>query len=350
MQRFIDAQLERPRRPGGIGAAVTAAASYFPSKVVPNSHFADYLDTSDEWIVSRTGIRERRVLEHGATSDMAAEAGRRALAQRGLSPSDLDLIVVATTTPDTFFPSTACLVQHKLGAPHVWGFDLAGACSGFLYALSTVCALVRAGVARRALLIGADKMSSILDMRDRATCVLFGDGAGAFLIEATECDDAGVRDEWHRVDGAGGHALIMPAGGSAVPASHESVAARAHYVRQDGPTVYKAAVRGMLEAARVVMHRNKLKPQDIDFAVPHQANIRIIRAVMSRLEIPSERVMINIDRYGNTTSATIPSCIAEYAARGILKRGDNLLLCAFGAGFSQGAAWLKWSGAPSHGA
>lgn len=330
-------------RPAGCGAAITAAAHYFPEKVVPNSHFASYLETSDEWIVARTGICERRFLEHGPTSDMAAEAGRRALAQRGMAPSDIDMIVVATATPDTVFPSTACVVQEKLRAKRAWGFDLSAACSGFLYALSTVAAMIRAGVVRNALLIGADKMSSVLNMQDRTTCVIFGDGAGAFVLEATPDEGVGVLDEWHRSDGAGGSFLNIPGGGSAQPASIESVQRGAHYVRQDGSSVFKAAVRGMVEACRAVLTRNNLSTSDIAFVAPHQANERLIQAAMQRLDLPMERVMLNISRYGNTNAATIPSVVSEYHQSGCLRRGDNLLLTAFGGGFTWGALWLKWS-------
>jgi len=336
-------KLNMSPRSGPCGAAVTAAAHYFPANVVPNSHFASYLETSHEWIVSRTGIKERRFLEKGPTSDMAVEAARRALAQRGMTPSDVDLIVVATATPDTVFPSTACIVQDKLHAKRAWGFDLSAACSGFLYALSTVAAMVRSGVVRNALLIGADKMSSVLDMQDRTTCVVFGDGAGAFVLEATNDDNVGVLDEWHRSDGAGGAFLSIPGGGSAQPASIESVQRGAHFVRQVGPSVFKAAVHGMVDACKAVLARNNLSTSDIAFVAPHQANERLIQTAMERLGLPMERVMLNIDRYGNTNAATIPTVVSEYYERGKLRRGDNLLLTAFGGGFTWGAIWLKWS-------
>ncbi|HMI88058.1 MAG TPA: beta-ketoacyl-ACP synthase III [Polyangiaceae bacterium] len=324
------------------GAVITAVGHFFPSKVVPNSYFASYLDTNDEWIVTRTGVRERRFYEEGPTSDMAEAAARSALAQRGMSPAEVDTIIVATTTPDTIFPCTACIVQHKLGAVRAWGFDLLAACSGFVYALTTAAKLVSGGASRNVLVIGADKMSSILDMNDRATCILFGDAAGAFLVEGTDDPSMGILGHANICDGAGGPALIMPAGGSAMPTSAATVAERLHYVHQDGPIVFKAAVKAMAEACQALLQQHGLTVDDVAYVVPHQANIRIIQSSMARIPFPMERVMINLDRYGNTTAATIPTCIAEAQRKGQLKRGDNLVLLSFGAGFTCGALLVRW--------
>jgi 3-oxoacyl-[acyl-carrier-protein] synthase-3 len=302
------------------------------------------VETSNEWILQRTGIRERHVVDSGvATSDLAAEAARGAMAQAGVSPRDIGFIVVGTTTPDTLFPSTACLLQHKIGATAAWGFDLGAACSGFTYALTAGMQMVATGAHDYALVIGADVMSSIIDYQDRATCVLFGDGAGAVVLAPAEDQDPAIIDFAHEVDGSGGPALCMPAGGSRMPASHDTVERRLHYVKQDGQTVFKFAVRKTEEISRRVLSRNGLDPSDIDLFVSHQANRRIITAAADRLGLPESKVVINLDVYGNTTAATIPLALADAVRDGRLKRGDLLLLASVGAGFTVGAVLLRWS-------
>ncbi|MDX9758218.1 MAG: beta-ketoacyl-ACP synthase III [Bacteroidota bacterium] len=326
-----------------ITAAITAVGHYAPEKVVPNSYFESYLDTTDEWIVARTGIRERRWLEHGATSDLAVEAARRALAMRGIGPEEIECIIIATVTPDMFFPSTAALVQHKLGATNAWGFDLSGACSGFLFALATGVQFITAGTHKKVLVIGADKMTSIMDLEDRNTCILFGDGGGAVLLEPNQEEGYGVLDWVNFLDGSGMEALHMKAGGSAHPATMETVQNKMHYITQDGKAVFKVAVVGMADVSVDIMTRNNLTSKDIAWLVPHQANMRIIQSTADRMGLEMERVMVNIDRYGNTTAATIPSCLAEYYADGHLKRGDNIVLASFGAGYTWGASLVRWS-------
>lgn len=326
-----------------ITAAITAVGHYAPDKVVPNSFFESYLDTNDEWIISRTGIRERRYLENGATSDLAAEAALRTLAMRGIGAEELECIIVATVTPDMFFPSTAALVQHKIGAKNAWGFDLSGACSGFLFALATGVQFIKAGTYKKVLVIGADKMTSIMDMEDRNTCILFGDGGAAVLLEPSEEEGYGVLDWMNFVDGSGMEALHMKAGGSAIPASIETVQNKMHYIYQDGKAVFKVAVVGMADVSVDIMKRNNLKSEDVAWLVPHQANMRIIQSTADRMGLGMDRVMVNIDRYGNTTAATIPSCLAEYYADGRLKRGDNVVLASFGAGYTWGATLVRWS-------
>jgi 3-oxoacyl-[acyl-carrier-protein] synthase-3 len=324
-------------------AAITAVGHYAPEKVVPNSFFESYLDTSDEWITSRTGIRERRYLEHGATSDLAAEAAKKTLAMRGIGPEEVECIIVATVTPDMFFPSTAALVQHKIGAKNAWGFDLSGACSGFLYALATGVQFIKAGTYTKVLVIGADKMTAISDMSDRNTCVLFGDGGAAVLLEPGEEEGYGVIDWVNYLDGSGMEALHMKGGGSLNPATIETVQKKMHYIYQDGKAVFKVAVVGMADVSEEIMKRNNLKSEDVAWLVPHQANMRIIQSTADRMGVSMDRVMVNIDRYGNTTAATIPSCLAEYYADGRLKRGDNIVLASFGAGWTWGAALVRWS-------
>jgi 3-oxoacyl-[acyl-carrier-protein] synthase III len=324
-------------------AAITAVGHFAPDKVVPNSTYTAYLQTTDEWIVSRTGIRERRFLEEGGTSDLAVEAARRALAMRGIGPEEVELIIVATVTPDMFFPSTAALVQNKLGAKNAWGFDLSGACSGFLYALATGVQFIQSGTYSKVLIIGADKMTSIVDFEDRNTAILFGDGGAAVLLEPNEEPGYGVIDWVNYLDGSGEEALHMKAGGSRNPATHETVDKRWHYIHQDGKAVFKVAVVGMADVSEEIMKRNNLTGADVAWLVPHQANMRIIQATADRMGIDMSKVMINIDRYGNTTAATIPSCLAEYYADGRLKRGDNVVLAAFGAGYTWGATYIKWS-------
>ncbi len=324
-------------------AAITAVGHYAPEKVVPNSFFESYLDTTDEWIITRTGIRERRFLENGATSDLAVEAARKALAMRGIGPEEVECIIVATVTPDMFFPSTAALVQHKLGATKAWGFDLSGACSGFLFALAAGAQFIKAGTHKKVLVIGADKMTSIMDMEDRNTCILFGDGGAAVLLEPSEEEGYGVIDWVNYLDGSGTEALHMKAGGSLRPSTKETVENRMHYITQDGKAVFKVAVVGMADVSEEIMKRNNLASEDIAWLVPHQANMRIIKSTADRMGLGMDRVMINIDRYGNTTAATIPSCLAEYHADGRLKRGDNIVLASFGAGYTWGATLIKWS-------
>ncbi len=302
------------------------------------------VETSNEWILERTGIHTRHIAgPETATSDLAAEAARAALARRGLAPGDVQAILVCTVTPDMFFPSTACLVQDRLGAKGVWGFDLIAACSGFLYGLTTGAQMVASGVHDRVLVIGADTMSRIIDYTDRATCVLFGDGAGAMLLEPAENGEEGLLDFIHEVDGSGGKYLYMPAGGSRRPATHETVEKRMHYVHQDGQQVFKFAVRKMYEACTALLERNGLTAQDVDVLIPHQANRRIITATADRMGISCDRVLINIDRYGNTTAGTIPLATQDAIERGLLKKGSLALMAAVGAGYTVGASLWRWA-------
>ncbi len=299
--------------------------------------------TNDQWITERTGIRERHIVEEGvATSDLAVEAAKRCLATRGIEATAVEAIVVGTVTPDMFFPATACLVQDRLGAKGAWGFDLSAACSGFIYALQVGAKLVESGAHRYVLVIGADVMSSIIDYTDRATCILFGDGAGAVLLEPCAEDEVGLVDFLHEVDGSGGSALFMPAGGSRQPATAATVAAREHYVQQDGGAVFKTAVRKMAELSERVLERNGVTGAEVDCFIPHQANQRIIAATADRLGMPMERVVVNIDRYGNTTGATIPLAMGTALEEGRLKKGDTVLLASFGGGYTVGATLLRW--------
>ena len=322
---------------------ISGLATFVPPRLLTNKDLERLVDTSDEWILQRTGIRERHVVDAGvATSDLAKEAALGAIAQAGLTPHDIDFIVVGTTTPDMMFPSTACLVQNKIGADRAWGFDLGAACSGFTYALTTAAHMVGAGTHRHALAIGADVMSSIIDYTDRSTCVLFGDGAGAVVVSPST-DNCGLIDFAHEVDGGGGPALCMPAGGSLLPASHETVDQRLHYVKQDGGTVFKFAVRKTEEICARVMERNQITAADIDLFVSHQANRRIIMSAAERLGLAPEKVVINIEKYGNTTAGTIPLALADAVADGRLKRGNLVLLASVGAGFTVGSVLLRWS-------
>jgi len=322
---------------------ITAVGHYLPERRVTNRDFEKTLDTSDQWIFERTGIRERRFVERGVgTSDLAAEAARKVLYQRGISPSEIDLIIVGTVTPDMFFPSTACMVQEKIGAKSAWAFDLSGACSGFIYALATGAQFIATGVHRKVLVIGADVMTSIVDPHDRATCVLFGDGAGAVLLEPAEGDERGIIDFILKSDGAGGQYLNMPAGGSLNPASVETVQKKMHYVHQDGKNVFKYAVRGMADVSHEILVKNSIDPEEIRLYIPHQANLRIIQAAVDRMKLDPSRVAINIDRFANTTAATIPICISEAAEKKSLKRGDLVLLASFGAGFTWGSLLFSW--------
>jgi 3-oxoacyl-[acyl-carrier-protein] synthase-3 len=301
------------------------------------------VDTTDEWILQRTGIRERHIVDPGvATSDLGKEASLRAIERAGLTPSDIGVIVVGTVTPDMFFPSTACLIQHKIGANRAWGFDLSAACSAFTYSLTAAAQMVATGAHDHALVVGADVMSSIIDYKDRATCVLFGDGAGAVVLSAARDGEGTIIDFEHEIDGGGGPALCMPAGGSLRQASHETVDQRLHYVKQDGQAVFKFAVRKTEEISRRLLERNGLQPGDLDLFVSHQANRRIIQAASERLGVNPEKVVINIERFGNTTAATIPLALNDALCTGRLKKGDLVLLASVGAGFTVGAVLLRW--------
>ena len=323
---------------------IAGLSTFVPPKVLTNADLEKLVDTNDEWILQRTGIRERHIAEPGVgTSDLAKEAALGALRQAGISPDQLGFIVVGTTTPDTIFPSTACMLQHKIGAHHAWGFDLGAACSGFTYAITTGMQLVATGAHDYVLAVGADVMSSIIDYTDRTTCVLFGDGAGAVVLSAAEDDEPHIIDFAAEIDGSGGPALCMPAGGSRMPASHETVDKRLHYVKQDGATVFKFAVKKTEEICRRVLERNGLTSADLDLFVSHQANRRIIAAAAERLSLPEERVVINLEMYGNTTAATIPLALADAMRQGRLKKGDLVLLTSVGAGFTVGAVLLRWS-------
>ncbi len=324
--------------------AIASLATYVPPRVMTNADLETLVDTTDEWILQRTGIRERHIVDPGvATSDLAAEAARRALDAAHLSATDIDFIVVGTTTPDMIFPSTACLVQNKIGATGAWGFDLGAACSGFTFALTTAVHMVASGAHRHGLVIGADVMSSIIDYRDRATCVLFGDGAGAVIVSPTDDQQLAIIDFEGEIDGSGGQALCMPAGGSLRPATHETVDQRLHYVKQDGPAVFKFAVRKTEEICRRVLERNGFDPCQLDLFVSHQANRRIIQSAAEKLGLPAEKVVINIERFGNTTAATIPLAMQDAVTDGRLKKGDLVLLASVGAGFTVGAVLLRWA-------
>jgi len=327
-------------------AKITALGCYTPPRVLSNRELETMVETSHEWIVERTGICERRIAEPDvATSDMAAEAAAQALTNRGIAASELDAILVCTVTPDMLFPATACLVQNRLGARRAWGFDLIAACSGFVYGLTTGAALIAGGLHRKVLVVGADTMSRIIDYRDRATCILFGDGAGAMLLEPAEHSDdgAGFIDFLGEIDGSGGDFLKMPAGGSRLPASAETVEKRLHYVRQEGQQVFKYAVRKMYEACDELLKRNGFTAADVGVLIPHQANRRIITAAAERLGLNPEQVLINIDRYGNTTAATIPLATRDAIDRGSLKKGDLVLFAAVGAGYTVGASLWRWA-------
>jgi 3-oxoacyl-[acyl-carrier-protein] synthase-3 len=318
-------------------------ATYVPPRVLTNADIEKLVDTTDEWIQQRTGIRERHVVEPGVgTSDLAKEASLQAIRRAGLTPDDIGIVVVGTVTPDMMFPSTACLLQDKIGAHRAWGFDLSAACSAFTYALTTASQFVATGAHDHALVVGADVMSSIIDYKDRATCVLFGDGAGACVVSPAGPDDGAILDFEHEIDGSGGSALYMPAGGSLRPPTHETVEQRMHYVKQDGQTVFKFAVRKTEEISRRVLERNGLSPADLDLFVSHQANRRIIEAATSRLGVHPDKVIINIERFGNTTAATIPLALNDAVCSGRLKRGDLVLLASVGAGFTVGAVLVRW--------
>jgi 3-oxoacyl-[acyl-carrier-protein] synthase III len=325
-------------------AKISALGTYVPPRVLTNTDLEKMVETSDAWIMQRTGIRERHMADKGmGSSDLGVAAAKKALAERRMAPTEVEAIVVATVTPDMMFPSTACLVQHKLGAAGAWGFDLSAACSAFVYALQTGAQFISTGAHKRVLVIGADVMSSIIDYTDRTTCILFGDGAGAVVLEPAEDDSVGMIDFIHEVDGSGGCALYMPGGGSLHPATRETVDQKMHYVHQDGQAVFKYAVRKMEEVCGKLLARNGFTGSDVDVFIPHQANQRIISATAQRLNMHPESVIINIDRYGNTTAATIPLAMETARQEGKLKKGNLVLLASVGAGFTAGATLLRWA-------
>jgi 3-oxoacyl-[acyl-carrier-protein] synthase-3 len=318
-------------------------STYVPPRVLTNDELEKMVETSNEWILQRTGIRERHIAEPGvATSDIAKPAVLEALREAGITPQDLGFIVVGTTTPDTVFPSTACTLQAKIGASNAWGFDLMAACSGFTYSLSVGYQMVATGACEHALVVGADVMSSIIDYTDRTTCVLFGDGAGAAVLSPAAEGEPAIIDFLNVTDGTGGPSLCMPAGGSKRPASHETIDQRLHFVKQDGAAVFKFAVRMTEEISRRILERNHLTIDDVDLFVSHQANRRIIEAAATRLGLPDEKVIINLERYGNTTAGTIPLALADARREGHLKKGDLVLLASVGAGFTVGSVLLRW--------
>ena len=325
-----------------INAVVTGVGMYVPDKVMDNAYFEKIVETTDEWITTRTGIKERRLLEEGATSTLATKATEDLIEKHNINPEEIDAIIVATVTPDMFFPATACLVQDNIGAKNAWGFDLSAACSGFLYAFQVGASLVESGSYKKVLVIGADKMSAIVDYTDRNNCILFGDAGAAVLFEPTENKNIGLQDSILRVDGSGKENLYMKGGGSLNPASHQTVDNKMHYLYQDGKAVFKVAVKGMADVSAEIMEKNNLSSDDVAYLVPHQANLRIIDATAKRMGIGKEKVMINIHKYGNTTAATIPLCLVEYYRQGKIKKGDNLILAAFGAGYTWGASYLVW--------
>ncbi|MEY3051902.1 MAG: hypothetical protein RLY31_1687 [Bacteroidota bacterium] len=328
---------------GTIRAAITGIHAYVPDYVLSNAELETMVDTNDEWIITRTGIRERRILKDPklATSDMGAAAVKGLLEKTGTAAEEVELVICATVTPDMMFPDTANLIAHKTGMKNAFTYDLGAACSGFLFALTTGAKFIESGSHRKVIVVGADKMSTIVDYTDRATCVLFGDGAGAVLLEPAADESTGIMDTCLKSDGAGGGNLYQLAGGSLHPASHETVDAKQHFLVQNGRPVFKAAVSGMAGVVGTVMRRNKLRAEDIAWVVPHQANLRIIEAVANMADVPMEKVMVNIHKYGNTTAATIPLCLWEWEHR--LRKGDNLILTAFGGGYTWGAVWLKWA-------
>jgi 3-oxoacyl-[acyl-carrier-protein] synthase-3 len=324
-----------------IQAAITAVGGYVPEKILSNKDLEKMVDTTDEWIQSRTGIKERHILEDGrATSDMAVKAINELLKKRGIGAEEIDIVICATITGDLIFPATANIVCDKIGAKNAWGFDLAAACSGFLFGLETGSKFIESGKYKKVIVIGGDKMSAILDYTDRNTCIIFGDGAGAVLLEPNE-EGYGVCDSILRTDGSGREFLHQKAGGSLKPPTIETINAREHYVYQEGKTVFKFAVTNMAEVSREIVDRNGLKPDDVDYLVAHQANKRIIDATADRLEIGSDKVLMNIQRYGNTTNGTLPLLLWDFEKQ--LKKGDNLILSTFGGGFTWGAIYLKWA-------
>ncbi|MDP6935971.1 MAG: beta-ketoacyl-ACP synthase III [Candidatus Marinimicrobia bacterium] len=327
-------------------ANITGTGKYLPEKVLSNQDIEKLVDTSDEWIQTRTGIRERRIVKNGqATAEMSTNAIIQLLEKRDISAEEIDAIIVATITPDMMFPSTAAIIQSNIKAKNAWGYDLSAACSGFLFGMQSGASLISSGQCKKVIVVGADTMSSILNFEDRNTCILFGDGAGAVLLEPSE--EYGVIDSELRVDGSGGEYLKMDAGGSRLPASHHTVDNKQHFVYQDGKSVFKHAVKGMADISYQVASRNNLMGSDIDLFIPHQANKRIIDAAAKKLGLSDSQVMINIDRFANTTAATLPICLAEADEENMLSLGDNVILSAFGAGFSWGAMYIKW-GLPAY--
>lgn len=326
-----------------VRAKISALGTYVPPRLLTNADLEKLVDTNNEWILARTGIRQRHIVDKGvASSHLAVEAAKNALAERGIGAREIEAIFVGTVTPDMLFPSTACLVQDRIGAKGAWGFDVSAACSGFVYALQTGVKFVESGAHKKVLVIGADVMSSVIDYTDRATCVIFGDGAGAVVVEPAT-DENYFIDYLHEVDGSGACSLNMPAGGSLHPASHETVDKKMHFVHQDGQAVFKYAVRKMAEASEKVLKRNGFKGSDVNLLVPHQANRRIITSTAERLGLKDEQVIINIDEYGNTTAATIPLALDSARKQGRLKKGDLVLLASVGAGFTTGAVLLRWA-------
>src|SRR5690606_23198928 len=325
-----------------IHAAITAVNGYVPDYILTNQELETMVDTNDEWIVTRTGIKERRILkgEGLATSDLAVPAVKGLLEKRGISATEIDLIIFCTSTPDMLFPATANILANKVGATNAWGYDLQAACSGFLFGLTTGAQFIESGKHKKVLVVGADKMSAIVDYTDRTTCILFGDGCGAVLLEPNE-EGLGVMDSILKSDGSGREYLKIKAGGSRMPASHETVANRLHYAYQEGQAVFKFAVTKMADVSAEIMEKNNLTADDVAWLVPHQANKRIIDATANRMGVGTDKVMINIQRYGNTTTATIPLCLWEWEKQ--LKKGDNLILAAFGGGFTWGSVFLKWA-------
>jgi len=327
-----------------IAAKITGVAGYVPPRVVTNFDIEKMVDTNDEWIRTRTGIRQRHFADPGvASSHLGTEAAKKLLAAKGVRPEEIEMIVLATVTPDMLFPATACLIQDRLGATKAWGFDVSAACSGFVYALTVGAQFVGAGTHKKVLVIGSDIMTSILDFKDRATCVLFGDGAGAVLVEPAASDSEGIIDFSNDIDGSGGCNLYMPGGGSLHPSTQETVEKRMHYVHQEGAQVFKYAVRRMSELAVQLLERNGLTSKDLALVVPHQANLRIIRAMQERLGVDDSKVLVNIDRFGNTTAATIPLGLMDAVEQKRVRKGDLVLLIAVGAGYTTGAILMRWA-------
>ena len=325
-----------------IYAGITAVGGYVPEYRLTNAELEKMVDTNDEWIRTRTGISERRILkeEGKGSSDLAVPAVLELCKKRGISPAEIDCMICATVTPDMVFPATANIICDKIGATNAFSFDIMAACSGFLYAVTTATAFIESGRYKNVVVVGVDKMSSIIDYSDRATCIIFGDGAGAILLEAVE-EGLGVKDSILKSDGSGSKYLHMKAGGSVKPSTVETVLAKEHFVYQEGQSVFKFAVKGMADVSFELMERNNLTADDIAWLVPHQANLRIIDATASRMGLPKEKVMINIEKFGNTTAGTLPLCLWEWEKQ--LKKGDNIILAAFGGGFTWGATWVKWA-------
>ncbi len=326
-----------------IRAAITAVGHYVPEKILTNADLEKLVETNDEWIRTRTGIRERRILENGATSDLAVPAVKNLLLNRGIGADEIDVIIFATVTPDMFFPATACVLQEKIGAKKAWGFDVSAACSGFVYAITLGSQLIETGAYKKVVVVGADKMSSIIDYTDRNTCILFGDAGAAVLLEPSSDPNFGVIDHRLYSDGTGGESLYMKGGGSLNPPSVKTIEDKLHYIYQDGKAVFKVAVVGMADVSEEIMKRNNLTGDQIDWLVPHQANLRIIDATANRMGLDKSKVMINIEKYGNTTAATIPLCLSEWWHAGKVKKGQNLVFASFGAGYTWGAVYVKWA-------